>query len=107
MLTDKELTKILNKEVWEPEDIYLIHHHIEEIGKMQEQYGNRLPHDVAITTNIDIEKIAKRCEQYLNSGENYKTIDLLVSKNVDLKETYEELDEFYHKKLVDNDVEKE
>lgn len=107
MLTEEQLTKILNKEVWEPEDIYLIHHHIEEVGKMQEEYGSSLPYDVVMTTNIDMEKIARRCEQYLSNGENYKTVDLLVSKNVDLKETCDELGKFYREKLFDSDVEKE
>ena len=100
MLSDEQLNKILNKEVWEPEDIYLIHHHLDEIEKMNSLYGSRLPADVAITTNIDIGKIADRCKKYMDSGEQHKTVDLLVKKGVDLEKMNEELEDFYHNKLL-------
>jgi len=102
MLSDEQLNKILNKLVLEPEDIYLIHYHLDEIEKMQAEYGNRIPADVAMTTNIDIAKISERCRKYLENKENFKTTDLLVSKNVDLEKVYKEMDEFYHKKILDN-----
>ena len=86
MLSDEQLNTILDKTILEPEDIFLLHHHLREIKKMQEEYGDTLPSDVVITTNVDCDKIAKRCQEFLNNSEGVLTLDLLQAKGVDLEE---------------------
>lgn len=82
----------MNKPVLEPEDLFLLHHHLREIEKMQNEYGDALPDDVVLTTNVDCDKIAKRCQEFLDNREGELTLDLLRAKGVDLNEVKKELD---------------
>jgi hypothetical protein len=68
MLEEKELKAILDKDVIDFDDVLLLTHHLDCIKKMQEEYVD-LPYDVVQTTNVDCQRIAKRCELFLASNE--------------------------------------
>ena len=60
MLSDEEIDKIINKERLNKVDVMLIHHHIDSIKKMNEDYPDGLPADVYTATQRDIGKIVDR-----------------------------------------------
>jgi hypothetical protein len=92
MLSDEQLNKILDKKVLEPDDIILIHYHLHEIKKMQEEYGDTLPYDVVMTTNVDCSKIAKRCQDFLDNNEGKKTVELLEAKGENLSKVAKDME---------------
>ena len=47
------------------DDLYLLESHILEIGKVQDEYGDTLPSDVAINLNADLERIITICTEFL------------------------------------------
>jgi hypothetical protein len=47
------------------DDLYLLESHIFEIGKVQDEYGSGVPHDVAINLNADLERIIAICTEFL------------------------------------------
>lgn len=80
MLTNEQLKTIEEKENLTLEDVYLLEHHIFEIGKVQEEYGDNLPSDVMINLRNDLERIIVRLNKYLNKKGIYN-----FSKNIDIK----------------------
>jgi hypothetical protein len=80
MLTEEQIKAIEEKEDLTFNDLYLLEHHIFEIGKVQDEYGDTLPSDVAINLQADLERIIARLNKHLNERGIYN----------------------FHKKSVDN-----
>lgn len=67
MLTDKQLNKILLKNRLSRDDLYLLEHHIEYIGNLQDEYGEELPEDVFFNLSNDLEKIIEKLGSNLDN----------------------------------------
>ena len=79
MLTDEQLKAIENKTDLNFNDLYLLEHHIFEIDKVFDEYGDTLPYDVLTNLEADLERIIARLNKHLNKRGIYnfpkKSID--------------------------------
>jgi hypothetical protein len=68
MLTNEQIDEIEKKfenMTMTFDDIYLLEHHIMEIGKVQDEYGDSLDIDVAVNLQADLERIMAICTAFL------------------------------------------
>jgi hypothetical protein len=68
MLTNEEIDEIEKKfesMTMTFDDLYLLESHIFEIGEVQDEYGDGIPHDVAVNLNADLERIISICTEFL------------------------------------------
>lgn len=67
MLSNEQLDVILNGKLTK-ENLYLLEHHIMYISDLKDEYDDKLPIDVAVNLNADLDRIIKRLQVYLNKG---------------------------------------
>lgn len=68
MLTNEEIDEIekrFENMTMTFDDLYLLESHIFEIGEVQDEYGDGIPHDVAVNLNADLERIISICTEFL------------------------------------------
>jgi len=80
MLTEEQLVKILNKTKLTQDDAMLLEHHIFEIGRCDEEYGDSVPNDVLMAQSYDLERICDRLRQHLEEQLGEETTDRLIKK---------------------------
>ena len=67
MLSNEQLDVVLNGNLTK-EHLYLLEHHIMYISDLKDEYNDKLPIDVAVNLNADLNRIIERLQVYLDKG---------------------------------------